>query len=136
MATLTSIRSGLKTRLETISGLDVYDYVPDWFEPPMALIMPPEIIDYDVTMSRGADRYEIPVVLYVTKIDAETSQDDLDSYLASSGSTSVKAAVEGDGTLGGAAMDTRVISAGDYGGYEISQGTTYLGVTFTVEVIA
>ena len=136
MATLTSIRAGIKTRLETISGLSAHDYIPNFFEPPMALVAPPEIIDYDVTMSRGADRYEIPVILYVTQIDAETSQDALDEYLASTGSTSVKAAIEGDGTLGGAAMDTRVISAGDYGGYEISQGTTYLGVTFTVEVIA
>ena len=136
MATLTGIRTGLKTRLVTISGLSAHDYIPDFFEPPMALVAPPEIIDYDVTMARGADRYEIPVILYVTKIDAETSQDALDGYLASTGSTSIKAAIEGDRTLGGSAMDARVVSAGDYGEYEISQGTGFLGVTFTVEVIA
>ena len=36
MALLTSIRDGLKTNLETISGLTAYEYVPDWIEPPIA----------------------------------------------------------------------------------------------------
>jgi hypothetical protein len=55
--------------------------------------------------------------------------------LASSGGSSVKAAIEGDPTLGGAAMSARVVSATDYGEYEVSQGTVYLGVTFNIEVI-
>ena len=38
MASLTSIRSGLGTRLETISSLLVYDYVPDSIEPPCAIV--------------------------------------------------------------------------------------------------
>ena len=38
MMAFSSIRSGLKTRLETISGLMVYDYVPDFIDPPTALV--------------------------------------------------------------------------------------------------
>ncbi len=33
MATLTAIRDGLKTNLETITGLTAYEYVPDFIDP-------------------------------------------------------------------------------------------------------
>ena len=135
MALLTSIRDGLKTNLETISGLTAYEYVPDWIEPPIALVAPLNTLNYDSTMARGADTYEIPVIVYISRVDAQTSQDDVDAYLASTGATSVKAAIESDPTLGGAAMSVRVISASDYGEYEVTQGTSFLGVTFNVEVI-
>ena len=136
MASFSSIRAGLKTNLETISGLTVYDYVPDWLEPPIAIIAPLNTLNYDATMARGADTYEVPVILYISRIDAETSQDTVDSYLVSSGANSIKAAIESDPTLGGAAMSVRVISATDYGEYEVTQGTSFLGVTFNIEVIA
>lgn len=136
MALLTSIRDGLKTNLETISGLTAYEYVPDWIEPPIALVAPINSLNYDSTMARGADTYEIPVIVYISRVDAQLSQDAVDGYLASSGATSVKAAIESDTTLGGAAMSVRVVSATDYGEYEVTQGTSFLGVTFNVEVIA
>jgi len=135
MATFSAIRSGLKTRLETISGLMVYDYVPDFIDPPTVLIAPFNTLNFDSTMQRGSDTYEIPIILYVSKVDAETGQDNLDSFLAASGSNSVKAAIEADTTLGGAAMSVRVINATGYGEYEVTQGTSFLGVTFNVEVI-
>ena len=135
MATFSSIRSGIKTRLETISNLTVYDYVPDFIDPPTAIIAPFNTLNFDSTMQRGSDTYEVPVILYVSKVDAETGQDSLDSYLAASGANSIKAAIEGDTTLGGAAMSVRVVNATDYGEYEVTQGTSFLGVTFNLEVI-
>ena len=57
MATLTGIRDGLKTNLETISGLTAYEYVPDWIEPPIALVAPLNSLNYDSTMARGSDTY-------------------------------------------------------------------------------
>ena len=136
MALLTSIRDGLKANLETIAGLTAYEYVPDFIDPPIALVAPLNTLNYDSTMARGADTYEIPVIVYISRIDAQTAQDEVDGYLASTGATSVKAAIESDPTLGGAAMSVRVISASDYGEYEVTQGTSFLGVTFNVEVIA
>jgi hypothetical protein len=136
MALLTSIRDGLKANLETISGLTAYEYVPDWIEPPIALVAPINSLNYDSTMARGADTYEIPVIVYISRVDAQLSQDTVDGYLASTGATSVKAAIESDPTLGGAAMSVRVVSATDYGEYEVTQGTSFLGVTFNIEVIA
>ena len=70
MASFSSIRAGLKTNLETISGLTVYDYVPDFLEPPIAIIAPLNTLNYDSTMARGADTYEVPVILYISRIDA------------------------------------------------------------------
>ena len=94
-----------------------------------------DAIDYDATIQRGADKYEIPVYLYVSRVDAQDSQDTLDGYLASSGDSSVKAQIESDTTLNGQAQSVRVTSAGNYGVYNINN-IDYLGVEFIVEVIA
>jgi len=134
MASLTSIRSGLGTRLETISSLLVYDYVPDSIEPPCAIVGTLSSLEYDNTFSRGSDTYTIPIQLYVSRVDAEDSQDTLDGYLAGSGSSSIKFAIEGDTTLGGAVSSARVVEASNYGVYTINS-IEYLGVEFEIEVI-
>jgi hypothetical protein len=134
MASLSSIRTGLSTRLATISGLSVYSYVPDSIEPPTAVVGVMSSVDYDSTMSRGSDMYEIPLYLYVSRVDAELSQDSLDEFLAGSGSSSIKQAIEGDTTLGGVVSSARVVEASNYGVYTINS-IDYLGVEFSVEII-
>ena len=134
MASLSSIRSGLSTRLATISGLSVYAYVPDSIEPPTAVVGVMSSVDYDSTMSRDSDSYEIPLYLYVSRVDAELSQDSLDEFLAGSGSSSIKQAIEGDSTLGGVVSSARVVEASNYGVYTINS-IDYLGVEFSVEII-
>ena len=134
MASLSSIRTGLSTRLATISGLSVYSYVPDSIEPPTAGVGVMSSVDYDSTMSRGSDMYEIPLYLYVSRVDAELSQDSLDEFLAGSGSSSIKQAIEGDTTLGGVVSSARVVEASNYGVYTINS-IDYLGVEFSVEII-
>jgi len=135
MASLTSIRNGIGTNLANISSLIVFNFVPDSIEPPTAIVGVIESVNYDLTESRGADRYEIPVFLYVSRVDAQDSQETLDSYLASSGASSIKAQIESDITLGGVAQSVRVVEADSYGVYSINN-IDYLGVEFTVEVIA
>ena len=134
MASLSSIRTGLSTRLATILGLSVYSYVPDSIEPPTAVVGVMSSVDYDSTMSRGSDMYEIPLYLYVSRVDAELSQDSLDEFLAGSGSSSIKQAIEGDTTLGGVVSSARVVEASNYGVYTINS-IDYLGVEFSVEII-
>ena len=134
MASLSSIRTGLSTRLATISGLSVYSYVPDSIEPPTAVVGVMSSVDYDSTMSRGSDMYEIPLYLYVSRVDAELSQDSLDEFLAGSVSSSIKQAIEGDTTLGGVVSSARVVEASNYGVYTINS-IDYLGVEFSVEII-
>ena len=135
MATLTGIRQGIGTALESITSLTVKDYVPDSIEPPTAVVGVVENIVYDSTMARGSDTYTIPIFLYVSRVDAQDSQETLDGFLASSGSSSVKTQIESDITLGGVAQSVRVVEADNYGVYSINN-IDYLGVEFTVEVIA
>ena len=135
MASLSSIRSGIATNLGDISSLTVFGYVPDSIEPPTAVVGVVDNIEYDSTMARGADTYNIPVFLYVSRVDAQDAQDTLDAYLASSGASSVKAKVESDITLGGVAQSVRVVEADNYGVYTINN-IDYLGVEFMIEVIA
>ena len=135
MASLSSIRSGIATNLENISSLTVFGFVPDSIEPPTAVVGVVDNIEYDTSMSRGADTYSIPVFLYVSRVDAQDAQDTLDGFLASSGSSSVKTQIESDVTLGGVANSARVVEADNYGVYSINN-IDYLGCEFTVEVIA
>lgn len=135
MANLTNIRNELKNNLSNISSLSVYGYIPDMIEPPTAIVGVMEAINYDASMQRGADRYEIPIYLYVSRVDAQDSQETLDGYLASTGSSSVKTQVESDSSLNGQAQSVRVVSASNYGVYNINN-IDYLGVEFLVEVIA
>ena len=135
MASLSSIRSGIATNLGNISSLSVFGFVPDSIEPPTAVVGVVDNIEYDTSMSRGADTYSIPVFLYVSRVDAQDAQDTLDAFLASSGSSSVKTQIESDSTLGGVANSARVVEADNYGVYSINN-IDYLGCEFTVEVIA
>ena len=64
MASLTSIRAGIGTNLGNITSLIVYNHVPDFVEPPTAVVGVVDIIEFDTSMKRGADRYEIPVFVY------------------------------------------------------------------------
>lgn len=135
MANLTNIRDEIKNNLANISALSVISFVPDSIEPPTAVVGVMETIEYDQSLQRGADRYEIPIYLYVSRVDAQDSQETLDGFLASTGANSVKAQVESDTTLNSQAQSVRVISAGNYGVYNINN-INYLGVEFIVEVIA
>jgi len=135
MANLTNIRNEIGNNLSNITSLSVYQYVPDSVEPPTAVVGVMDRVSYDATMQRGVDRYEIPVYLYVGRVDAQDSQNTLDGYLISSGSSSVKAQIESDLTLNGQAQSVRVLSASNYGVYNINN-IDYLGVEFIVEVLA
>lgn len=133
MADLAAIRDGLKTRLQTITGLRAFDTVPDQVAPPAAIIgVGP--IDYDTTFSRGADRYTMLCRVYVGRSSERTAQDKLDGYLSGTGTNSIKAAIEGDPTLGGAVDTSRVTRASGYGVYEVA-GVPYLGAEFEIDVI-
>lgn len=135
MASLTNIRNEIGNNLSNITSLSVYKYVPDMIEPPTAVVGVVERIEYDSTMSRGADTYTIPVLLYISRVDAQLSQETLDSYLQSSGANSVKAQIESDTSLNNEAQSVRVTDATDYGVYNVNN-IDYLGVQFSVEVIA
>lgn len=128
---LSYVRNGLKNRLSTVSGIRAYDTVPDAINTPAAIVTV-ESMEYDRAMGRGLDELTLTIVVLTGTISERTAQNKLDSYI-SNGTTSMKAAIEGDKTLGGNAADARVESAQNYGSYTYN-GITYLGVSFTVRV--
>ncbi len=134
MTSLTDLRAGLATRLATITGLRSSAYIPDNPQPPVAVVMPSSIT-YDTAFGRGSDDYTFTIMLIVGRVADRASQTNLDTYCASSGSASVKAAIEGDRTLGGHALDCRVTQMTNQGSLAIGD-VTYHTAEFNVSVIA
>lgn len=142
MASVSALREGLKTRLATISGLRAHAIVVGDVVPPAAVVIPGDpgrknsmAINYDATMGRGSDDFQFTVLLLVSNKVERVSQDTLDDYLDGSGATSIKAAIEADGTLGGIAHFTNVVGVRDYGLVSYG-GQQYVGAEFMVEVTA
>lgn len=104
------VRAGLAARLATISGLRSFDYVPDGLSVPAAVVEPLEII-YDEAMAGGLDQYRAFVLVVVGRMSERSAADALDAYTASTGATSVKAAIEADRTLAGACATLNVVGA-------------------------
>ena len=134
MATMSELRAALAVRLATITGLRTSATLPDQPNPPQAVIYP-ERVTYDTALGRGSDEYTFVVLVIVGRIAERSAQTSLDAYCNSSGATSIKAAIEGESTLGGKAFDCRVTEMRGQGSLAIGD-VTYLTAEFIVSVIA
>lgn len=130
MALLSDLRTGLATNLATISGLRTAATMPDNPNPPIAIIVPSSI-SFDDTFQRGMQTYSFTCLVIVGRADERTAQNKLDAYCASTGTQSIKLAVESDKTLGGKAFDVRLTEMRNYGQIVIGE-VTYLSAEFTV----
>lgn len=142
MASISALREGLKTRLDTVSGLRAHAQVVGDVNPPAAVVIPGDpsrknsmVVNYDSTMGRGSDDFMFTILLLVSAKVERVSQDALDDYLDGSGATSIRAAIAADGTLGGIAHFTNVTGVRDYGMVEYG-GQKYVGAELIVEVCA
>src|SRR4051794_6804851 len=102
MASLTEIREALAANLDTLPELQVSPYLLSNPTPPSAEVQP-GVTDYDLAGSRGLDRWRFTVRVFVGMTTDIGAQKRLDRMLASSGTESVKQALESDSTLAGAA---------------------------------
>jgi hypothetical protein len=130
---ITAIRTALANNIGTISGLRTAAEVPDLPNPPIAIVALNNV-SYDRAYANGMTSYTFVVTVIVGRAAEREAQRRLDTYI-STGSSSVKYAVESDKTLGGNAYDCRVVSMDSVGSLTISD-TTYLAADFTVTVIA
>jgi hypothetical protein len=130
--TVSQLRAGLATRLATISGLRTSAYVPPDPMPPVAIVVPTGIT-FDSTFARGMDEYDFTILVLVGSVDDRTSQDRMDAYCDPSGSGSIKAAIEGDKTLGGVAFTCRVREMRNYQQTPVGD-QMYLSAEFAVQV--
>jgi hypothetical protein len=130
MASVADLRTGLATNLATISGLRTAAKVPDDPKPPVAIVLP-QNVSYDNAFKGGLTTYTFSVLLLVSRVSERTSQNSLDAWVSSTGSNSIKLAIESDKTLGGKAYDVRVSEVRNYG--EVSAGdVNYFSAEFII----
>ena len=134
MASITDIRAGLATRLGTIPGLRTSTEMPDTITPPIAVVNL-ENVSFDTTFARGLDTYNFIITVVVGRVGERSAQRLLDSFVSSTGASSVKLAVELDRTLGGKCDTLRVTDMRNYGSVVIGE-VTYLAAEFNVAVYA
>ena len=135
MASIQSIRDGIATQLGLISGMNVYPDISDSMMVPAAVVGMPTGVVYDFAFRSPVARVTIPIRVYAGPVLEAEAQRVLDDCVSADGASSVRAAIDLDPQLSAVAQSCRVISAQAYGVYEIA-GVNYLGVEFTVEVVA
>jgi hypothetical protein len=127
---VSNVRDGLKTRLATISGLRVWDVIPDQVTPPGAVVGQLDFT-FDIDNARGLDIANVDVYVIVQRFDARSGQNKLDEYLGS-GAKSIKTAIEGDRTLGGTVNTLRVTRA-EAGTY-VQGDVTFLSYRYSLTI--
>lgn len=109
-ASVSAVATAIATRLATISGLRTFAFQPDQINPPLAFPVLDEI-NYHNAFGGGDVQMTWTVVLVAGRYTERTSYSALDAYLSFSGTTSLRAALESDPSLGGV-VDTSVVSSG------------------------
>jgi hypothetical protein len=130
---ITAIRSGIATNIGAISGLRVYSDIPDNPAMPCAVVQL-DGVTYDRSFQRGLTEYNLVVTVIFGRIATVQAQRALDQII-STGDRSIKAAVESDKTLGGAAFDTHLSAMTSVSSVTIGD-MTYLSADFAVQVFA
>ena len=115
MAALHQVRDGIKTTLENnISGLRVYDVVPDYaLNFPVAIVLPVNI-NFNIAMQRGTDQYTFDILVAVERGNSRTAQDKLDQYITGQGSSSLRQAIFNNRTLGLDNTDATITGVSNY----------------------
>jgi len=135
---LTAFRAGLAANLATIPNVTISPYVLINPTPPIVWIRPaPDIlVAYHQAMRDGVEIWHLMVQATSGALDDVTAQQMLDALAASSGSSSIKQAVEADRTLGGHCQDLVVVECRNYVEFARPDGSTLIGAEWGVEITA
>lgn len=131
--TIATVRDALGDALETISGLTASRYVPDQVVGPIAVVRRGRV-NYDIVFARGADEWQWFIDVYHARTAEQTAQEYLDALCEPSGSGSLKTVLETASVATAAGADyIRVRTASEVNTATVAN-TTYLTVTWEVEV--
>ena len=131
-ATISEVKAGLAARLATITGLRTFAYQPDQLNAPMAYPNIEQVL-YHRTMRSGLTEFVCTVSVFVARPTERPAESSLDAYASPTGASSVKAAIEGDRTLGGKVDDCQVEQVSGISSISANE-TEYLTMDFTVRV--
>jgi hypothetical protein len=134
-ATISQVKDGLKTAINTVSGLRAFDYQPDQVNPPFAWPTLDTITYHQTGMAAGGVVMNFTITLVVNRAAERVAQDQLDQYMSWDGAKSLRAAIEADRTLGGVCDDLIVTGAENLTNIDAND-TLYLAVDFKVTVYA
>ena len=127
--TIAAVRASLKTALDTISSIEEnHPQVPQAIGKLPATVADLERVRYHETLD-GVIVQEWRLLLLLAEQDSKAAHDDLDPYLAVSGSDSIKATLEA-ATIG----DEATVRAAENIGFVVYQAKTFVGTEFVVEV--
>lgn len=135
MPSLSELREALATTItDAIEELTGYEVVPEGANPP-AFIVVPRSTDFQRAFGRGLDAVSLDVLVLVSRRDDALAQYDLDPFVSSAGTSSIREAIWNNRTLGIADIEATVTSMTDYGQVVAFAGTEYLTARLTVEVL-
>jgi hypothetical protein len=133
-ATVSQVAEGLRVRLATVTGLRTFSYQPEQVNPPVAFPVL-ESIDYHKAFGGGDVRMQFTIIVIVGRYVDRVAHANLDGFLSFSGATSLRAAIEGDRTLGGVAQTLVMDSSLSISALAVAEAE-YLQVSFSVLVHA
>jgi hypothetical protein len=136
MSSVSAIATGLQARLATIAGVRAYSYQPEQLNPPFAYPVL-NTVSYHQTMGMGSamTQFDWTVYVVVGRWVDRVAVTNLDGFLSPTGSSSIRAALEGDLTLGGACQNLVVASSANISALE-QDDAEYLQVSFSVTIYA
>lgn len=139
--TIAAIRAGLVANLQTsfpdvqCTGYEMAAPKPPCFE---IAVSRDDGLEFNQAANRGVEEYNMIVRGIVSNMIDQRSQELLDEWLAPSGATSVRAAIESDVTLGGEVEALVVDSVTNYRAFAVASlpNVTFLAAEWTVRVYA
>lgn len=136
-ATVPQLADAIASTLTT-AGLRTTSYLADTFSAPCCLVAVKTVTYHEAFGIFPLGMYTFDLLLIVPRVSDRTAIESLEGYMSSSGTTSVRAILEADQTLGGVADQVIVRTAGPMAGLSITPtgGTpvVYTSLPFSVEV--
>lgn len=134
MATLGQMRDAIKKTIkDNLSGVHVYDTIPDVQEVPCVMVLPVSA-DYHVAFARGSDTWEFDLVVSVSRVDVNAGQEQLDAYVSGHGPKSIRQIMFQNDSLGLPDTTSTVKSMKGYGGNFDTAGNNYVGAVLRLSV--
>jgi hypothetical protein len=136
VADLADIRAGIAANIRAsfpdvqVTGYNIANALAPAFEVELDRIV------YDGGMSRGLDEWFFTVRGFAASGTDKAAQMRLDPWLESTGSQSVKTALESDRTLGGSVGDARVVGMAKIAVFSAGGTTDLFGAEWTLRVLA
>lgn len=134
--TLGELRDGIKATLDTaIPELTGYDTVPDTVNLPCYIVMPTGAT-FPQTNATPDDEWTFDLHVLVSRGDTGLGQDQLDEFISSAGSNSIREAIDRFPELGleDGNVRARIVSMANYGGQFEAAGVDHIGATLRLLV--